>query len=64
MNKIPKKDAERILNYLRKAKDIMTKYDEDEYVGVVDCFCDSEIAQSILDQLTGYEVMYLNSREQ
>jgi len=62
MKKIPKKDAERILNYLKKAHEILRKYDEDECGGVEDCYCDTEIAQEILDQLTGYETMYLNSK--
>jgi hypothetical protein len=62
MKKIPDKDAERILNHLRKAKEILAKYDEDEYGGVVDCYCERKIAEDILDQLGGYETLVLNSR--
>lgn len=62
MKNIPKKDAERILNYLIKAKSILRKYDEDEYGGMVDCCCDKDIAQNILDQLFGYESLYVNSK--
>lgn len=62
MKKIPNKDAERILNHLKKAKDILSKYDEDEYGGVVDCCCDPKIAEDILSQLGGFETLVMNSR--
>lgn len=62
MNKISDKDAERILNHIKKAKDILRKYDEDEYGGMVDCYCDHEIAENILNQIEGFEVLVLNSR--
>jgi hypothetical protein len=62
LNKIPNKDAERILNHLTKAKEILRKYDEDEYGGMIDCYCEPQIAYDILDQIGGYETLFMNSK--
>lgn len=61
MDKIPRKDAERILHYINKAKDILMKYDEDEDRGMVDCYCDEDVAEAILYALCGFSVMCSNS---
>ena len=61
MEKIPRKDAERILNYVTKAKTILNKYDTDEYGGMIDCYCDKDLAQNILNQVSVYESLYQNS---
>jgi hypothetical protein len=60
---IPKKEAERISNHLKKAQEILRKYNENAVGGMVDCFCDVEIAQDIQDHLGGFETMIINSKD-